>query len=88
MAKEVRENEKKRERISRGAAANRVVAELNGKTTLGVLGKQADELFVEGGGESKPKAAAQAVRRSLETAEAMGLVKLTKPTDVIVQKVK
>jgi hypothetical protein len=77
----------KPERISRGAAANRVIAELDGPTTLGALAKQADALFVAGGGKSKIKAAVWTVRRALETAESLGVVTLTKPTDLMVERV-
>ena len=81
--------EEKPERITRGQAANRVVAGIDGKTTLSALAKEADELFVEHGGPQKPiRAATYYVRRALETAEAMGVVRLTRPSDVLVEKVK
>ena len=76
------------EHISRAAAANQVVAQLNGKSTLTELAEKADALFVEHGGESKPRAAMQNVRRALETMESLGMVRLTKPTDTIVERVK
>ena len=76
------------ERITRVQAANQVVAAINTKTTLTALAEKADAFFVEAGGESKPRAATSHVRRALETVEAMGLVRLTKPTDVFVEKVK
>jgi len=84
MAKQV----EKVERISRAQAANQVVAAVNGKTTLSALATKADKLFVDAGGESKPKAAVAAVRRALATAEAVGVLQLTKPTDVMVERVK
>ncbi len=78
----------KPERISRGAAANKVIAGIDGKATLSQLAKQADELFVAGGGKTKVKAAVWYVRRALETAESLGVVKLTKPADLFVERVK
>ena len=72
-------------RINRAAAANRVVAAMTGKTTLGELAEKANALVVESGGKTKVKAAAYYVRRSLETAEALGAVRLTRPTDVMVE---
>lgn len=75
------------ERISRGAAANRVIAEVNGKTTLSQLAQRADELFVEGGGKSGIAAATYDVRKSLEAGEALGIFKLTRPTDVLVERI-
>ena len=77
-------------RVSRTAAANCVVAALvpGGKTTLEALVGAADEIFVKAGGESKPSAAILAVRHVLETAASLGFVKLTKPTDVLVEKLK
>ena len=49
---------------------------------------RADALFVEHGGESNPKAAAHCVMRALETAESLGVVRLVRPTDITVEKVK
>ncbi|KKN04020.1 hypothetical protein LCGC14_1101830 [marine sediment metagenome] len=80
--------EEKVVRISRAAVANRLVAELNGLTTLEALAEKADDMFVKGGGQSKPTAAKHHVRRALETAEAMGVIELTRPTDLMVKKVK
>jgi len=80
--------EEKAERISRTVAASQVIVELNGKTTLAKLAEKADRLFVDAGGESQLQAAAHHVRRALETAEVLGVVKLTRPTDIIVEKVR
>ena len=74
--------------LTRAAAVNKVVAAITGKTTLQELARKADDLFVEGGGESKLRAAILYTRRALETMEAMGVVKLTRPTDVLVERVR
>jgi len=76
------------EKITRAQAANQVVAEIKAKTTLSELAEKADALVVESGGESKPKVAVTVVKRVLETAEALGTVKLTRPTDIVVEKAK
>ena len=76
------------EKITRAQAANQVVAGIKGKTTLSELAAAADVLVAESGGESKPKVTAGVVKRVLETAEALGTVKLTKPTDILVEKAK
>jgi hypothetical protein len=86
MAKQ--QQEPKVERINRSTAANRVIAAINGKATLSELAAQADALFVEHGGKTRIKAAAYHVRRALETGEAMGVFKLTRPTDVMVERAK
>ena len=86
MAKQVKEEKVKR--IGRAEAANRVLAQLNGSASLSELAEKADAIFVEHGGESKPKAAAGSVKRSLETMESLGLVKLVRPTDIQVTRVK
>lgn len=75
-------------RIARGDAANRVVAELNGKTTLAALAEKANALVVESGGDDKPKETAWHVKKALAAAEAFGLVRLQRPTDIMVEKVK
>lgn len=72
-------------KVSRHQAANQVVAAVKGKTTLSALAQQADELFVAGGGVSRLNAATHQVRTALETGEALGLLKLTKPTDMLVE---
>jgi len=87
MAK-AKQQEEQVERVSRAQAANRVVAEISGKTTLSALADKCDALVVAGGGKSNPKAATHHVRRALETLEATGAVKLTRPTDIMVEKVK
>jgi hypothetical protein len=76
------------ERVTRIAAANQVVAAVNGKTTLLTLAKEADALFVAGGGESKMRAATASVRRALLAGEALGVFKLTKPEDLYVERIK
>lgn len=76
------------EKITRPSAVNRVIGELSGKSTLGELAKAADDMVVAGGGDSNVKATAHYLKRALETAASLGAVKLTKPTDVIVEKLK
>ena len=84
-----RQKEEKQEgKISRTKAANQVVAAIKGKTWLSQLAKDADDLFVERGGSSKPRVAKDRVRRALETAAEFGLVKLTTPQDTMVELVK
>jgi hypothetical protein len=75
-------------RINRSTAANRVLAEVNGKTSLSELAGKADQLFSESGGKPDVRKAGYYVRRSLETLEAIGIVKLTRPTDILVEKIK
>ena len=75
------------QRINRAVAANRVVAALSGKTTLSELAAKADALFVEHGGESSVEAQVGKVRRALEAAEAFGVVRLTRPTDILVERI-
>ena len=55
MAKQ--EREPKVQRINWAAAANQVVASVNGKTTLTELAAKADELFVAHGGKTKLRSA-------------------------------
>jgi len=88
MAKKASQPEAKR--VNRPQAANQVVAELKprAKTTLGELAANADQLVVASGGKSNLRATAHHCRRALETAEALGAVKLTRPTDITVEKVK
>lgn len=75
-------------KINRSAAANQVVAAITGKTSLTELVEKADKLVVDSGGTSKPAETAAAIRRALETAEALGILKLTRPTDIVVEKIK
>ncbi len=66
------------ERLSRKECAHRVIAEIDGDTTLSELAEKADKLFVAGrdGDEnySDPDSAAWHIRRELETLEGIGLV--------------
>lgn len=68
------------ERLSRKEAAHRVIAEVDGDTTLSDLAETANELFVAGhGGDedySDTDSAAWHIRRELETLEGIGLVDL------------
>lgn len=86
MAKQ--KQEEKVRRLNRHAAANQVVAAIGGKATLSELAEKADALFVEHGGKSKLRSAAYHVRCALETAESVGVVRLTRPTDTMVEKVR
>ena len=80
-------NELKVKRLNRAQCANNVVAAMNGRTTLGTLAKQADEMFVSSGGKSKMRVAIATVRRSLETLESAGVLRLQRPTDLVVERV-
>jgi hypothetical protein len=82
------QQEEKPERITRAAAANQVVAAMGATSTLAELAQQCDELVQEHGGDTNIKAAQHHVKRALETAEALGLVKLQRPTDIMVTRVK
>lgn len=88
MAKQQQEQVEKVHRINRSQAANRVVAELDGRTTLGELAKQADGLVVAAGAKTNVGSAKFDVRRALETAQMLGIVKLTRPTDTVVERIK
>lgn len=85
-------SEKKAEKIvrwNRSKCANAVVKAINGKTSLSALSEQAEELFVQHGGEPGNTAAAlHSVKRVLESAESFGLVRLTRPSDILVERVK
>jgi len=72
--------------VTRADAANRVVGDLDGQTTLSELVRKADELVVKSGGKSNLATQKDYVRRSLESAASFGLVRLTKPTDTVVEK--
>lgn len=80
--------EEKVRRVSRSKAANRVIAEMGDRATLKELAEAADKLVVASGGKSALADATWHVKGALATAEALGLVKLTRPTDVTVEKVK
>ncbi|MGD0653566.1 MAG: hypothetical protein ABSA16_04425 [Thermoguttaceae bacterium] len=82
------EKPEKAKRINRSTAANKVIADISGKTSLSELAKEADSLFTESGGKPDVRKAGYYVRRSLETLEAIGIVKLTRPTDIIVERIK
>ena len=87
MAKKVA---KTNESLTRDDAAVQVIMSIAGTTTLTELTAKADAAFVAGaeGRESNPTMQKQALRRALGTLEAVGLIRQTKPTDVIVEKVK
>ena len=91
MAKQVQEPKvAKVEKVNRQQAANRVVAEMKPgeRTTLGELAGKADALVVAGGGEAKPKETSWHIKRALATAEALGAVKLVKPSDLQVERLR
>jgi len=79
---------KEAKKIGRAVAAIQVVSEMGDKSTLAKLAEDSDELVVAGGGKSNLGDATYHVKRALETAEAFGLVKLVRPTDVSVTRVK
>ncbi len=87
MAKKVA---KSTESLTRDDAAVQAIMAITGTSTLTELTAKADEMFVAGaeGRESNPAMQKQALRRALGTLEAVGLIRQTKPTDVIVEKVK
>jgi hypothetical protein len=68
------------ERLSRKEAAHRVIAEIDGDTTLSELAEEADKLFVAGrdgdSDYSDPDSAAWHIQKELETLEGIGLVAL------------
>ena len=86
MAKKT--TEPKTEKLTFVQAANRVVAECKGRTTAGELAALADAMVVAGGGESNLRTSLHRVRQALASAEAFGVVTLTKPTDILVERVK
>ncbi|NLY02640.1 MAG: hypothetical protein GXY83_41705 [Rhodopirellula sp.] len=88
MAAKKNATAKKAPKISRQDAVNRVISELTGETTLSELAKAADALVVKSGGDSNLRATTHYAKRALGTAEAMGFVRLTKPTEILVAKVK
>lgn len=87
MAAKKNATEKKARKISRQDAVNKVISELDGETTLSELAKKADALVVKSGGDSKLRATTHYAKRALETGEALGFLKLTKPTEILVAKV-
>jgi hypothetical protein len=76
----------KPKKLARAAAANRVVAELKGKSTLTELAAKVDALVVSSGGPSKIGASRYHVAKALETAAALGVLELVKPTDLFVTR--
>ena len=81
------EEKKQAKRLNRAEAANRAVVEVNAKTTLAALTEKADGLVVESGGSSNLSEARLCVKRSLECAETLGVVRLTRPVDMLVERV-
>ena len=75
-------------RVTRRQAAAEAIKALEGSTTLSELAKSADAIYVAGGGKSNVREAGSDVRRALDTAEAFGIVRLTRPTDLGVEKVQ
>jgi hypothetical protein len=88
MVKDTQKREPKPKRINWSDAANRVLSELSGKATLTELAEKANQLVVASGGKSNVKDSAYYVRRALATAESLGIVKITRPTDMFIEKVK
>ena len=83
-----KQKEEKVKRVNRNTAANRAVAELVGKTTLTELAEKANQIVVDSGGEDKVKETSWHVKRALATAEALGVVKLVRPTDIQIERLK
>jgi hypothetical protein len=75
-------------KINRAAAINQVIAKLNGSTDLDTLAAAVEELVTGSGGEANLRQTVQRTRRALETLAAAGVVKLTRPTTLLVQRVK
>jgi hypothetical protein len=73
-------------KVSRRAAAIKVVVEFTGKSTLGEFAKVADDAVVAAGGKSNIKATSWYVRRALESAAAFGLGTIAKPSDIVVER--
>ncbi len=75
------EEQEEPDRLSRKEAAHRVIAEIDGDTTMTELADKADALFVAGrGGDaeySDTDSAAWHLRKELETLEGIGLVALS-----------
>lgn len=75
------EEQEEPERLSRKECAHRVIAEIDGDTTLNELADKADKLFVAGrGGDpdySDPDSAAWHVRKVLDELEGIGLVEMS-----------
>jgi hypothetical protein len=86
--KEAEKREPKVKRINRSEAANQVLSEFSGKATLTELAEKANQLVVASGGKANVKETAFCLRRALTTVEALGLVKITRPTDMFIEKVK
>ncbi len=79
---------KKAPKPNRVVLAGKVVGEIAGKTSLSELAGKVESLVAASGGEARPKESAWAVRKALQVAEGMGIVRLTRPTDVLVERVK
>ena len=75
-------------KIGRAQAAIKVVSEMADKSSLEKLALASDELVVAGGGKSNLADAKYHTRRALETAEAFGIMKLVRPSDITVTRVK
>lgn len=70
-------------KLNRTEAAQEVVADIDGPTTLVELAEKANALFLARGGKKDSlKDAAWHVRRVLRTAEALGVVEITVPPAV------
>jgi hypothetical protein len=80
QVEEPREEQEEPERLSRKECAHRVIAGIDGDTTLSELAEEADKLFVAGrdgdSDYSDPDSAAWHIQKELETLEGIGLVAL------------
>ena len=80
--------EKEGKAPQRQQVVNQVIAGMNGATSLEALAQEVDRRVVEGGGEANPRSSRNRVLRALESLAAVGVVKLTRPTDVLVERLK
>jgi len=75
-------------KMSMRDAALAVVRELNAPATLSELTALALERYVQAGGEADAKTMRDYVKSSVQAAAAFGLVKVQKPTDLVVTPIK
>ena len=80
------EKPKRKKVLKRQNVANKLIAELKGRSSLSELATKVDAAVVASGGETNLHGSMFHVRRSLITAEALGVVELTRPTDLFVSK--
>ena len=74
-------------KVQIGQAANQTIAEMGDKSTLTELVAVVNALVVAGGGKAHDGNARWHVKKALGTMEAVGLVKITQPTELFVERV-